>query len=221
MAQDTGSGTTASPARHRVSRTVLLGVWGLFLVGVLAAAALRSAPGAANDAAVSGAPASPAVIARGKYLVTIAGCNDCHTPLKMGSTGPEPDMNRMLSGHPEKPTLPDPPALPPDAAWNWAGSATSTAFSGPWGISYAINLTPDQNTGLGIWTEEMFIKAMRTGRHMGQSRPILPPMPWQAVAAMTDEDVKAVYAYLRSIPAIKNRVPDAVVAEPPPAPTGR
>jgi hypothetical protein len=61
----------------------------------------------------------------------------------------------------------------------------------------------------------MFVRAMRTGRHMGQSRPILPPMPWQVFAHATDDEIKAIYAYLRSIPAIKNRVPDAVIAEPP------
>jgi hypothetical protein len=209
MAHDTASGI-AAPNRRRgtVSRTVLLGVWGLVLVFVLAAGALNSAAPAAagNDAAV----------ARGKYLVSITGCNDCHTPLKPGPRGPEPDMSRMLSGHPEKFVLPAPPSLAPDAPWNWSGAATTTAFAGPWGISYATNLTPDQNTGLGIWSEEMFVKAMRTGRHMGQSRPILPPMPWQGLAAMTDEDLRAVYAYLRSIPPLANRVPEAVVAEPPP-----
>jgi hypothetical protein len=60
----------------------------------------------------------------------------------------------------------------------------------------------------------MFVKAMRTGRHMGVSRPILPPMPWQSLAGLNDPDLKAVYAYLRSLPPIKNRVPDAVIAEP-------
>ena len=93
-----------------------------------------------------------------------------------------------------------------------------TAWSGPWGISYAINLTPDQNTGIGIWTEDMFIKALRTGRHMGTSRPILPPMPWQEFATATDADLKAMFAYFKSLPPIQNRVPDAVIAEQPSAP---
>lgn len=102
--------------------------------------------------------------------------------------------------------------------WSAAGLAAQlTAWSGPWGISYAVNLTPDENTGLGIWTEEMFLTALKTGRHMGVSRPILPPMPWQVYAFTSDSDIKALYAYLRSIPAIKNRVPDAVIAEPPAA----
>src|SRR5499427_2134670 len=143
--------------------------------------------------------------ARGKYLVNGIGCNDCHTPLKMGANGPEPDMTRFLSGHPEQ--MGALPAAKPQGPWLWAGAATNTAFTGPWGVSYAANLTPDQNTGLGIWTEDMFVRAMRTGRHMGTSREILPPMPWPAFRNASDSDLKAIYAYLRSIPAIKNQVP--------------
>jgi hypothetical protein len=146
-------------------------------------------------------------VERGKYLVTMIGCNDCHTPLKMGPRGPEPDMSRFLSGHPEH--MGALPAVPPRGPWLWAGAATNTAFSGPWGISYAANLTPDQNTGLGIWTEEMFVKALRTGRHMGVSREILPPMPWQSFRTGTDEDLKSIYAFLRSIKPVVNHVPDA------------
>jgi mono/diheme cytochrome c family protein len=145
--------------------------------------------------------------ARGKYLVNAIGCNDCHTPLKMGPKGPEPDMSRVLSGHPEQ--MGALTAVPPRGPWLWAGAATNTAFSGPWGISYAANLTPDQNTGLGIWTEDMFLKALRTGRHMGVSREIMPPMPWTAFRNLTDEDLKSVYAYLRSLKPVVNHVPDA------------
>jgi hypothetical protein len=201
-----------SPGARSGRRTVLLVVYGLVLIAVLAAGALRSA---GEETA-----GSPAQVERGRYLATIAGCNDCHTPFKMGPKGPEPDMSRMLTGHPEGLVMPPPPTLPP-GPWVWIGSGTNTAFAGPWGVSYAANLTPDQNTGMGIWTEDMFIKAMRTGRHFGQSRPILPPMPWPNVAQMTDQDLKAVYAFLRSLPPVKNRVPEAVIAEPPAAPAPR
>ncbi len=95
---------------------------------------------------------------------------------------------------------------------------TFTAWAGPWGISYTANLTPDQNTGLGIWTEDMFIKAIREGKHMGTSRPILPPMPWPAFRNYSDDDLKAIFAYLKSIPPIANHVPDPIIAEPPKAP---
>jgi hypothetical protein len=150
---------------------------------------------------------------RGKYLVNMIGCSDCHTPFKMGPKGPEPDMDRFLSGHPEQVgPLQSPKA---DGIWLMATAATNTAFAGPWGISYTANLTPDQNTGLGIWTEEMFLKAIRTGRHMGVSREILPPMPWPAFRNATDEDLKSIYAYLRSIKPIANHVPDAQLAPAP------
>ena len=150
----------------------------------------------------------PASAERGEYLVTIGVCNDCHTPWQMGPEGPAPDMTRLLSGHPEGMVLPPPPE--PQGPWAASFALTNTAFAGPWGISYATNLTPDENTGMGIWTEQMFIDAMRKGRHMGTSRPILPPMPWPWYSKMTDEDLKSVYAYLRSIPPIQNRVPEPV-----------
>jgi mono/diheme cytochrome c family protein len=153
-------------------------------------------------------------VERGKYLVTLGGCADCHTPLKLGPRGPEPDLSRYLAGHPEEVKLP-PPDLKP-GPW-FAATAGMTAWAGPWGISYAANLTPDTNTGMGIWTEEMFMKAMRTGKHMSVSRNILPPMPWQNLASLTDDDLRAVYAYLRSIPPVMNQVPDPV---PPGGPLG-
>lgn len=147
---------------------------------------------------------TPDPVARGQYLVTFGGCSDCHTPLKMTDGRPVPDLDRYLSGHPEGTRLPAPELKP--GPWS-AATAGMTAWAGPWGISYAANLTPDKNTGIGIWTEDMFIEAMRTGRHMGYGRPILPPMPWQDIASLNDEDLKAVFAYLRSIRPLTNNVP--------------
>ncbi len=149
-------------------------------------------------------PARTSQIKRGEYLVKFGDCSACHTPLKFGEHGPEPDMTKFLSGHPANTKLP-PPDLKP-GPW-FAATAGMTAWAGPWGISYSANLTPDKNTGLGIWTEDMFINAMRAGKHMGSGRPILPPMPWQASASLSDEDLKAVFAYLRSLPPINNNVP--------------
>lgn len=188
------------------------------LVAVLAACRQQEAPAASGteaspsgSAAVEPASAPPAapssdLVGGGRYLVTIMGCNDCHTPYKMGKNGPEPDMTRMLSGHPEGLKMPPPPAL--QEPWGMVGAVTNTAWAGPWGVSYTTNLTPDQNTGIGIWTEDMFIRALRTGKHMGTSRTILPPMPWPWYGKMRDEELKAMFAYLKSIPPIKNRVPD-------------
>jgi hypothetical protein len=111
----------------------------------------------------------------------------------------------MLSGHPQDIKLP-PPDLKP-GPW-FAATAGMTAWAGPWGTSYAANLTADTNTGLGIWTEDMFVKAMKTGKHMGSGREILPPMPWRHIGTLNDNDLKVIYAYLRTVPAIANRVPE-------------
>jgi mono/diheme cytochrome c family protein len=110
--------------------------------------------------------------------------------------------------------MPPAPRLP-NGPWMWTGAATNTAFAGPWGVSYARNLTPDQLTGIGIWSEDTFIKTLRTGKHWGVSRPILPPMPWQNLRQMKEEDLRSIYAYLRSLKPIRNQVPDAVLAPPP------
>lgn len=184
---------------RRASAPVSLALLALFLGAAV--------PAAADDAQAA------SQVARGKYLVTFGGCNDCHTPLVMGPKGPEPDMSRMLSGHPESMVMPPAPPLP-DGPWNWVGAATLTAFKGPWGTSYARNLTPDKATGIGGWTEEMFIQTLRTGRHAGTGRPLLPPMPWRWAGQLSDADLKAIFAYLRTIPAIKNRVPDPVLPAP-------
>jgi len=127
--------------------------------------------------------------ARGRYLVTVTGCNDCHTPLKMTPTGPAPDMDRMLSGHPETLVMPPAPTMA-EGPWQNAFAATNTAWSGPWGVSFTANLTPDRETGLGKWTVRNFSETIRTGRHLGRGREILPPMPWKSIAALTDSDIK-------------------------------
>jgi hypothetical protein len=156
-----------------------------------------------------GTPTQPqqTPVERGKFLVSLGGCNDCHTPLRMGANGPEPDFARMLSGHPQTMQMPPAPVLPP-GPWMVVASATLTAWSGPWGVSYSANLTPDAETGTGAWDEKTFIQAMRTGKHLGAGRDILPPMPWQAVGKLPDDDLKAIFAYLRTLPAINNKVPD-------------
>jgi mono/diheme cytochrome c family protein len=193
--------------RQRI--TAVLVVLAAFAVAASLAAAAKTTASKKREQAA--AAAASARVKRGEYLVTIGHCHDCHTPWKMGPKGPEPDMSRALSGHPQNLALPAPPKG--STAWSWSGADTNTAFSGPWGISYTANLTPDRLTGIGIWDEAMFMKTIRTGRHWGVSRPILPPMPWQNVARMTDEDLKSVYAYLRSIKPVRNQVPEPVIAQ--------
>lgn len=160
-----------------------------------------------QDAGPESAPTTAATVDHGRYLVDILGCHDCHTPLKLGINGPEPDLSRALSGHPETFVVGDPPTLG-EGGWVWAGAGTNTAFAGPWGISYAPNLTPDEESGLGMWTEEMFVGAMREGKKFGNGRPLMPPMPWPAYSHLTDQDVRAVFAYLKTVKPIVNHVPE-------------
>jgi mono/diheme cytochrome c family protein len=175
-------------------------------LGTVAWRAVTATPAQAATPTVTDAKADRAArITRGKYLVNTSGCTDCHTPVKMGANGPEPDLARSLSGHPESMELPPPPQ--PNGPWIASVAATMTAWNGPWGTSFTANLTPDPETGLGKWTEENFVQTIRTGRHLGSGRPILPPMPIPIVQNFTDEDLKSIYWYLQSIPAVKNRVP--------------
>jgi hypothetical protein len=134
----------------------------------------------------------------------------------MIQTGPQPDEARLLSGHPANDNVPNIPAgvIGPNG-WGALASSDFTAWAGPWGISYTFNLTPDNTTGIGAWTPDIFIKAMRTGKHMGAGRPILPPMPWNEIGKATDEDLRAVFSYLKSLKPITNQVPQPVpVSEP-------
>ncbi|HVO73432.1 MAG TPA: hypothetical protein VMT35_05385 [Ignavibacteriaceae bacterium] len=150
------------------------------------------------------------MVERGKYLVTVGGCNDCHSPKNMGRMGPMVDTTKALSGHPAgEPLAEIDTSLVAPGKWYFA-SADLTAWVGPWGISYTANLTPDEATGLGTWTDEVFINALRSGKHMGVGRPILPPMPYDQIAKLKDEDLKSIFAYLKSLPPISNKVPDPV-----------
>jgi hypothetical protein len=166
----------------------------------------------AGDAKDADSKSADALRERGGYLVATSACHDCHTPWKMGERGPEPDMSRALSGHPEY-LLVNPPQGIPEGQWVMAMYATNTAWAGPWGVSFTANLTPDKETGLGKWTLRNFIETIRTGRHLGRGRPILPPMPIPVYQNMTDEDLEAIFTYLQSIEPISNRVP---VPLPPP-----
>lgn len=148
----------------------------------LAVAAFTScAP--ANKPATESRPAAaaPTPTERGKYLVMVAGCVDCHTP---GTLFGSPDFNRNLSGS--------------ELGWN-----------GPWGTTYARNLTPDPETGLGRYKAEEIVAAIKGGKRL-DGTPMLPPMPWQNYAGMTDDDLNAIAAYLLSLPPVKHAVPDRV-----------
>ena len=144
----------------------------------------------------------------GEHLVTVSACHDCHSPKKMTPLGPMIDSSLLLSGH---------PAQAPDPAVNrqemeskgLAVTGDLTSWIGPWGISYTANLTSD-STGIGTWDEGRFIYAIREGKLKGlpNSRTLLPPMPWDMYRHMSDDELKAIFAYLKSTKPIRNVVPE-------------
>ncbi|HVG12904.1 MAG TPA: c-type cytochrome [Flavisolibacter sp.] len=147
------------------------------------------------------------LVSRGEYLVATIGCDDCHSPKRMGAKGPEVIPELRLSGYPA-----DRPVQVVDTAamkkgWMLMGPDLTVA-AGPWGVSFAANITSD-GTGIGNWNESNFITAMRHGKAKGieSGRPLLPPMPWFNFAKMTDEDLKSILAYLKTTTPVKNVVP--------------
>lgn len=198
---------------NTLSKCAVLGIAFLFL-SVLMVGCDRQATAGTT---AGGAPIAEAehgeIVARGQYLVRIGSCNDCHTPWvfdpELGV--PRPDMSRMLSGHPVG--GPDPQGTPGPQDMGLIGP-TFTSFALPFGTMYSANLTPDPDTGIGSWTEQMFVDVFRKGRHLGgDGRGVLPPMPWFWIRNLSDDDLEAVYAYLQSIPPIHNPVPDHKIAE--------
>jgi len=183
---------------------------------VLATGGLANAKDKAAKGGKDAKPAKEDPAARGGYIVAHSGCNDCHTPWIFNKEFgmPVPDMTRMLSGHPASGSPESATKINPKTDLAII-SADFTAFTLPFGTVFTANLTPDKETGLGNWTEEMFVKAIRTGMHMGaEGRPIMPPMPWPEVRNLNDEDLKSVFAFLKTIPAIHNPVADPKVPKP-------
>jgi len=143
----------------------------------------------------------------GEHLVTVSACHDCHSPKKMTEQGMEIDTALFLSGHPSQMAAVDVNRQDMETKGIIATSDL-TSWVGPWGVSYTANLTPDA-TGIGNWKEEQFIYAIRNGKMKGLagSRPMLPPMPWQMYRNMTDDELKAIFAYLKTTKPIHNIVP--------------
>jgi len=167
-----------------------------------------SGPGKQSEsAALKPEPSQEELIARGKYLVTIGACHDCHSPKIFTPHGFTLDTTRLLSGHPADQKI---PAVVQTQDWVLFNNGL-TAFVGPWGVSYSANLTPD-DTGIRHWKFEQFVTAIRKGKSKGLegNRSLLPPMPWEMYRNMTDEDLKSVFTYLKSLPPINNLVPAPV-----------
>jgi len=184
----------------------MLGALAVIIAVAVIACNSSTQPSTNNEGLVTTTVDHDSLIQRGHYLVTIMGCHDCHSPKKMGPIGPQIDSSRALSGHPSNQPL-APINTKETESW-MLSNHTATAFVGPWGISYAANLTSDES-GIGAWTEAQFFKAIRQGKYKGMdnSRPLLPPMPWNVYANATDDDLKAIFAYLKSTPPVNNVVP--------------
>jgi len=151
----------------------------------------------------------------GESLVKNGGCNDCHTPKKMGPNGPEDDLSLLLSGHPAQ--MPPPDFDAKEAAKKGLiVTQTFTSWTGPWGTTYAVNLTSDAS-GIGGWKEEQFIKALHERKWMGLegTRPLMPPMSMMPATRMNDDELKAIFAYLKTTAPVKNVAPQAVLLPPP------
>jgi len=147
---------------------------------VVAAASCAKAPEPAATAPIASAD-TVASAEHGAYLATIVGCHDCHTP---GAFYGRPDFQRALAG-------------------------SELGWTGPWGTSYARNLTPDQETGIGVWSEDDIIRALQTGKRPDGSD-LRPPMPWPDFAHMNRRDIRSIAMYLKSVVPVSHKVPDAL-----------
>jgi hypothetical protein len=178
----------------------------LTITSAITAVVVISCTSVGKDHAAPVAVTNDSLIKRGAYLVNIMGCHDCHTPKKMTPQGPALDMDRMLSGHPSQI-----PVMPFDTTTtkNWVlFNMVGTGAVGPWGATFAANLTSD-DTGIGKWTEAQFKKALTEGKFKGldNTRPLMPPMPWENYKNLNDEDIKAIFTFLKSTRPVNNVVP--------------
>lgn len=186
----------------------------IFLSGILILSCKpESTPAAEMDTAILKTSMTRSdSVKRGEYLSHMMGCHDCHTPKIMTAEGPVPDFERTLSGHPANEPLPkitDKTMIAPGQWYLYSSGMTSAV--GPWGISFAANLTPDES-GTGNWTFENFERAMREGKAKGleNGRTLLPPMPWQIYSKLSEEDLAFLWQYLRSLKPIHNVVPPPI-----------
>lgn len=193
----------------------------MIAIGTIASVGLVLSHYACNSGRTKMAPVNPAdsaqqatnAIEQGRHLVAIMGCNDCHSPKRMGPNGPEVIPELLLSGYPA-----DRPIVKMDSKLIKEGFGMFypdlTAGAGPWGMSFAGNLTPD-GSGIGNWTEAQFKKALTEGKYKGLDggRALLPPMPWPNYKELTNEEVHAIFSYLKSIKPVNNVVPSPITPD--------
>lgn len=149
-------------------------------------------------------------ILQGQALSIENGCMHCHSPKIESEDDFIPDPERLFSGHPGNEKLPDiPEGLIGEGKWFGLYTTGFTAWGGPWGITYAANITPDKETGIGNWTEKNFISVLSLGIHSSLTRKIMPPMPWDEISLLSDRQLKAIFKYLQTVKPVKNKVPEA------------
>lgn len=143
----------------------------------------------------------------GAKLVKVGDCDVCHTPKMMTDKGPAGNPELRLSGHHEGFGIPDLDRAKIEKNGYSASNSHLTAWVGPWGVSFAANLTPHE-TGIGNWTLEQFSRAFREGKFKGMEggRELLPPMPYPAFAHLSDEEVEAIFLYLKTLKPVDNVV---------------
>lgn len=184
------------------------------LAGCLSTGLICLLMNACNNSGQSTPPNHDQMVTQGKYLVSAMGCNDCHTPMKMTAIGPVPDSSRFLSGAPQQDSMSQ-PFTRDEIALAKSGAViflTSGGILGGWGVSFPANLTPDSTTGIGGWNTTLFRNVFRLGKYMGipTGRPLMPPMPYPSINHLTDEDLNSIFAYLQTIPAVHNQVPQYI-----------
>ena len=151
------------------------------------------------------------MVERGKLITEIYGCVDCHTPKIKEGEFLVNDPDRLFSGHPADNKLPQfPPEIIGPNKWRGLFTDSMTAWGGPWGISYSANLTPDKKTGIGKLSEKNFLSVLNLGIHSDMNRKLMQPMPWKEISQLDDNNLKAVYHYLKSVKPVKNKVPESV-----------
>lgn len=189
-------------------------LYGIVLTGLCSLSLYSCNNNNGNTGSETTSPTQAQMVAQGKYLVEGSDCIDCHTPMKMTANGPVPDTTLYLSGVSQNAVTPTEFDTSEMNVMKGGGliNFPDGAFAGAWGISFPANLTPDSTTGLGGWTSDIFIRTIRNGKYQGvmSGRDLMPPMPWQDFKNFTDEDLKAIFAYLQTIPAVHNRVPSYI-----------
>jgi len=187
----------------------LLNVPSLFIIALVSVIAIGCNQKPAEEIAYS-----PERIEIGQAVVEGWNCTFCHTPQIQGPDGKFiADPKRFMSGHPsdeEIPTIPDMVITSPE--WmEFLDNLGSTVWATDNVLVFSANLTPDDETGIGTWSETEFVETVRQGRHKGIERRIKYPMPWRELSELSDEELLSVYEYLMTLQPVNNKVPTSIV----------